>query len=416
MILKTVKRCRVCGSRHLIPILSLGNQYVTNFLDSPKAKSYKAPLDLVLCDTKKGGCGLLQLKHTFNHDILYRKYWFRSGISTTLVKALADVVNKAERVVDLESGDLVIDIGSNDGTLLKQYKGKNITRVGFEPSNLWKFASGRNLVSIHDYFNYGSFSRRFKGRKAKIITSIAMFYDLDDPNKFVEDITRCLDDNGLWIIQMNYLYLMLKDNTFDNISHEHLEYYSLLSLEKLLGRHGLEVMDVELNEVNGGSFRIYIRKKGADVKPLVGAEGRVLRLKALEKRAGMDTIRPYLSFARRIKMIGTSLHSFLEKQKRMGKSVFIYGASTRGLVILQFARITNRLIIAATDKNPEKWGKYIVGTGIPIISIDEYRRRKPDYLFILPYHLNKEIRSQESRFLNKNGKMIVPIPKFKIYG
>src|SRR4030066_1459215 len=262
MLIKTRTSCRVCGSKKLIPILSLGNQFVTNFVEDSKGDFPKGPLDRVLCNLKDGGCGLLQMKHTMERDVMYRKYWYKSGISTTMVKALADITTAVEKAVALSKGDIVVDIGANDGTLLRQYKTPGLLTVGFEPSNLWKLGIEGNAKIINDYFNCDSFSKEFGNKKAKAITSIAMFYDIEDPNTFVEDIKKCLGKNGVWIIQMNYLGLMIENNTFDNISHEHLEYYSLLSLLSLLEKHGMEAFDVELRELNGGSFRTYIARKG----------------------------------------------------------------------------------------------------------------------------------------------------------
>jgi len=237
---------------------------------------------------------------------------------------------------------------------------------------------------------------------------------LEDPNTFVEDVKKCLDKNGLWIIQMNYLGLMLENNTFDNICHEHLEYYSLLSLENLLNRHDMEPLDVELNDVNGGSFRIYIRHKGGNINGFPGAEERLRRLKAYEEKMGFDNIRTYDKFAKDIGKMKNDFMDFLNQEVKKGKKIFIYGASTRGLVVLQYFGVDKELIKAAVDKNPEKHGKYIVSTGINIISIEEYRKKKPDYLFVLPYHFIEEIKDQERDFLEKGGKMIVAIPKFRI--
>ncbi|MDE1854713.1 MAG: class I SAM-dependent methyltransferase [Candidatus Micrarchaeota archaeon] len=409
-----VERCRSCGSGNLTDILSLGEQYMVNFVEDPNEKANSGPLDLVLCDAAKGGCGLLQLKHTFSRDLLYRKYWYRSGISSMMRVALADIVNKAEKLVELKKGDIVIDIGSNDGTLLKSYK-PEVTKVGFEPSNLWEAgATDPNTTVIHDYFSHSAFAKNFPGKRAKVITAIAMFYDLDDPNGFVEDIKKCLDKDGVWIIQMNYLGLMLENNTFDNISHEHLEYYSFLSLNRLLARHDMEAFDVELNDVNGGSFRIYVRNNNSKTKVFDGAEKRVAELKESETRLGLDSANSYLKFAERIKKIKTELTSLLKKEVAGGKKIFIYGASTRGLVVLQFCGIDNKLIAAATDMNKDKWGKYIVGTGIPIIPIDEYRRSRPDYLFILPYHFLKELVQQEKQYLVDGGRFIVAIPSVRV--
>jgi NDP-4-keto-2,6-dideoxyhexose 3-C-methyltransferase len=414
MYIKTRETCRVCGSNKLIPILSLGNQYVTNFVEAPDKEYPKGPLDLVLCNIKDGGCGLLQLKHTMERDVLYRKYWYKSGISTTIVKALADITSAAKKTVTLSSGDLVVDIGANDGTLLRQYKIPRLMTVGFEPSNLWKLGTEGNSKIINDYFNYASFQRELGNRKAKVITSIAMFYDLEDPNAFVEDIKKCLDAGGVWIIQMNYLGLMIENNTFDNICHEHLEYYSLLSLSNLFGRHEMEAFDVELNDVNGGSFRIYVRHKGANVKGSAGHEERLKKQKQYEQKMGYDNTQIYAKFAARIEKNKKELVAFLKQEKKKGKKIFVYGASTRGLVVLQYFGIDKALIADAADMNPDKWGKYIVGTGIPIMSVEEYRKEKPDYLLVLPYHFLEEIKAQEKVFLQNGGKMIVAIPDFRV--
>jgi len=406
--------CRVCGSSKLIPIFSLGDQFVTNFVEEPNGDFAKGPLDLVLCNVKGGGCGLLQLKHTVERDVLYKKYWYQSGISTTMIKALADIVSTAERLSKLSSGDVVVDIGANDGTLLRQYKTPGLITVGFEPSNLWRLGNEGCCKIINDYFNHSSFRREFGSKKAKVITSIAMFYDLEDPNAFVEDIRQCLDKDGLWIIQMNYLGLMLENNTFDNISHEHLEYYSLLSLSNLLKRHDMDIFDVELNDVNGGSFRVYVKHKMGCIKGFPRNEKRLEKQMKYEEKMGFDDCKVYGKFGERVEKIKRDLLAFLNQEVKKGKKVFIYGASTRGLVVLQYAGIDKKLVKAAVDKNPAKWGKYIVGTGIPIMSVEEYRKEKPDYLFVLPYHFIEEIKVQEKDFLKNGEKMIVAIPEFRI--
>ena len=412
MLFEEISACRVCGSKELIEILSLGEQYVVDFVDNLSNDSNKGPLDLVMCRS----CGLLQLKHTFDHDFLYKKYWYKSGISTTMVAALRDIVKKAEMLIPLAENDIVIDIGSNDGTLLEQYDKNNIIKIGFEPSNLGTLVNAKNITVIHDYFTFEQFNKEFMTKKAKIITSIAMFYDLDNPNRFVEDVKNSLDNNGLWIIQMNYLGSMLSNNTFDNISHEHLEYYSFATLNYLLRKHNLEPIDVEINDVNGGSFRVYIKKAGAKIKPFAGSSERIEKLVLYEKNLGLDKIKTYNAFADRIKKIRTDLLNLLNEKKKERKKIFIYGASTRGIVILQYAGITKALIDAATDKNKDKWGKYIVGTGIKIIPIDQYRREKPDYLFVLPYHFIDEIKEQEKEFINKGGKLIIAIPSVRVIG
>lgn len=406
--------CRVCGAKKFLPILSLGEQYAVGFLDNAGETTGKGPLDLVLCNIKDGGCGLLQLQHTFDHDLLYRKYWYKSGISTTMVNALGDIVQAAEKAAAIKPGDLVIDIGANDGTLLRQYRCPGLRKVGFEPSNLWELAQQDSATIIHDYFNHDAFQKHFPGTKAKIITSISMFYDLEDPNSFVADIARCLDDQGLWIIQMNYLGLMMEDHTYDNISHEHLEYYSFLSLENLLKRHNFEIFDVELNDVNGGSYRLYIRKPGARLQEAPGAAGRVQDLRNKEISLGYDDRHVYASYAREIAALKEQLMDILTRAKTAGKRIYIYGASTRGLVVLQYCGIDHKLIDSAVDKNSDKWGKYIVGTGIKVISLEDYRRDLPDYLLVLPYQFRREIVNQEREFLMNGGQMIFALPAVEV--
>lgn len=415
MAITEKNNCRVCGSEKLIPILSLGEQFVTNFLDDPNNQAMKAPLDVVLCNPKSG-CGLVQLKHTVNRDDMYRQYWYMSGVSKTMVEALKDVAQKSERLVGLSEGDITIDIGSNDGTLLKQYETEGLTRIGFEPSNLWNICKEKGIITINDYFNKKIFDKLNKNQKAKLITSIAMFYDLDDPNSFVKDIEETLSPDGLWTIQMNYLGTMLEQNTFDNVSHEHLEYYSLGSLEKLLSRHGLKIGDVEINEVNGGSFRTYITQEDSQLRFFDGAEKRIEDLKEYEEKLGLDDKEIYDKFKERTEKASSDLRNFLIEETGKGKKAYILGASTRGLVVLQHAGIDNRLISAAADKSPNKIGKYIVGTGIPIVSLEQYREDKPDYTLVLPYQFKKEILAQESNYINNGGKMIFALPSLQVIG
>ena len=258
--LVTRERCRVCGSPNLESVLSLGNQFISNFVDSAGEEAYTAPLELVLCNRKTGGCGLVQLKHTVPRDLLYRQYWYKSGINQSMRNALADITDKIEKKVSLSQGDIALDIGCNDGTLLRSFRTKGLVLAGFEPAtNLIPEAQVGTSKIINDFFGAGAFHREFDSRKAKVITAIAMFYDLEDPNVFVSDLKQILDESGICVIQQNYLPSMLESNAFDNIGHEHLEYYSLLSLEYLLGLHGLETFDVGLNDVNGGSFRVYVK-------------------------------------------------------------------------------------------------------------------------------------------------------------
>jgi hypothetical protein len=238
-----------------------------------------------------------------------------------------------------------------------------------------------------------------------------MFYDLERPNDFVNDIVDCLAPDGVWIVQQNYLGTMLEKNGFDNIGHEHLEYYSLSTMEKLLDRHDLEIFDVETNDVNGGSFRTYAGQRGRfQVRETVNA------LKQKEKRMQLNSSRVYHNFAARIRKVKSDLNKLVKVQVKNGKTVYVYGASNRGNTILQYCELDHRLIKKATDANPDKLGLSTVGTGIPIVSKEEARRDKPDYFLILPHHFLDEIKREEKDYLANGGKFIVPLPEVRIIG
>jgi SAM-dependent methyltransferase len=326
--------------------------------------------------------------------------------------ALADVTTKAYDAAKPGAGDMVIDIGCNDGTLLRSYRKPDLRLVGFEPAeNLVPDASKGTFYIFNDFFSGDTFRKKFDGEKAKIITSVAMFYDLEKPNDFVNDIVDCLAPDGIWIVQQNYLGTMLEKNGFDNIGHEHLEYYSLNTMEKLLGRHDLEIFDVETNDVNGGSFRTYAGHRGRfKVRETVDA------LKQMEKHMQLNSSRVYHNFAARIRKIKSDLNKLVKDQVGSGKTVYVYGASNRGNTILQYCGLDHRLIEKATDANPDKWGRSTVGTGIPIVSKEEARRDKPDYFLILPHHFLEEIKREEKDYLANGGKFIVPLPEVRVIG
>ncbi len=411
--------CRVCGSSNLADILSLGSLYVSDFVDSAEDGGLEAPLDLVLCNIENGGCGLLQLRHTVSHEAMYRNYWYRSGMNKTMTDELNSIAAKVEEMAKLKEGDFVIDIGANDGTLLRGYKTKGLQKIGYEPArNLGKYNSIGTTKVFNDFFGAGPWQKEFGDKKAKAITSIAMFYDLEDPNAFVGDVAKCLDPEGVFIIQMSYLPLMLSQNAFDNICHEHVEYYSLLSLENLLKRQKLEVFDVETNDVNGGSFRVYIRHqgKGKSIAVTKGAPERVSAMRAEEKKIGLHEKKVHDEFVKRVKKIKDQLTNFIKEEKKKGKKIYVYGASTKGNTLLQYFNLDSSLISAAAERNSDKWGKKTIGTLIPIISEEQARKDMPDYFLALPWHFITEFKSREAEFLKRGGKFIVPLPEFEIIG
>lgn len=400
----------------LVELFSLGNLYMSDFVSNPNEKRPQVPLTLAL-DTKSG---LLQLKHTAPFEQMYEHYWYRSGINKTMKEELKGIVKEAISLIKLKDFDVVLDIGCNDGTLLSYYP-SYLIKIGIDPAkNLREYALKHADMIVTDYFSAETYP--YKTKKAKIITSIAMFYDLEEPDKFVDDINKVLDDEGLWIIQMSYLPLMLQQMAFDNICHEHLEYYSLTSLKYLLDKHDMKIVDVKLNDVNGGSFRIYIRKNKADDNLFATspyrevAKYRVKSILEYEKTLNLNNPQTYIDWFEQIKHLKEETVKFIKEEKKKGKKIWGYGASTKGNTLLQFYGLDNSLIDAIADRNPVKWGKYTVGTNIPIVSEDEMREKNPDYLLILPWAFIYEFKNREKEYLEKGGKFILPCPKFEIIG
>ena len=407
----TITECRSCGSTNLTNILSLGLQYPSNFieLNSISDKREQIPLELIFCEKKD--CGLLQLKHTASRESLYKEYWFRSGLNEKMVEALNDITKSVEKRISLSENDIVLDIGCNDGTLLRSYQSK-VRLVGFEPaSNLVDEAKEGTELIINNFFSFYEFVQHFPNERIKVITSIAMFYDLEDPNSFVSDIVNCLDQDGIWIIQMAYLIPMLELNAFDNIVHEHLEYWSLKSLKRLLEEHDLEIFDVELNDVYGGSFRIFVKTKKNDK---INIQNSVDEFLKKEDEFGLEKKETYLNFANRVNSLKNKLNDFIKKEISNGKLIYAYGASTKGNTLLQFYNLNNKLISKAADRDSKKFGKMTIGSNIPVISEEQARDEKPDYFLVLPWHLVDFFKERENEFLNNGGKFIVPLPDFKI--
>ena len=390
-----IETCRVCGSPALEPVFSLGNLYVSDFPREPEATGIKGPLDLVLC----GQCTLLQLKHTAPQEILYaRHYWYRSGVTETMRRALRDITESVERLVSLRDGDIVLDIGANDGTLLASYANGTLRRVGCEPAN--------NLVGllrevtphvIHGFWERDVYERMFPGEKARVITAIGMFYDMDDPNTFIADAAGVLADDGVFVAQLMCLRPMLEKNDVGNICHEHLEYYSLESLQKLFERNGLEIFALEENDVNGGSYRLFARKYRTGSMTL----------------ADHFSKQHYLDFFARIERSKDQCVDFIKGEVAKGKKVYVYGASTKGNTILQYYGLTHEWIQGAAERSPEKWGRYTVGTLIPIVT-EEEARQAADYFLILPWAFLDEFLLREREWRAGGGRFIVPLPEFRV--
>ena len=392
-------------------ILSLGNLYVSGFVESPEEteRCVQAPLDLVLCLQ----CYLLQLRHTVNPGLLYRQYWYLSMVNSTMRAALADITQSAEQLTGVRAGDVVLDIGANDGTLLRSYRTPGLQLMGYEPAkNLVTAARGGTTMVFNALFQAEPFLQA-SSTLATIITSIAMFYDLEDPNRFVQDIARCLAPDGLWIIQMAYLPAMLSQNAFDNICHEHLEYYSLAALTPLMQRHGFKVVDVQLNDVNGGSIRIYVAPVACTRYDGEGRD-RVRTLEQQERALQLERVETYQAFAGCVQGLRETTRRFVQEVVARGQRVYAYGASTKGNTLLQYYGLDHTLVQAAAERSQDKWGKQTAGTWIPIVSEQQMRQERPDYLLILPWHFLPEFLERERAYLAAGGRFIVPLPQFRV--
>ncbi|MBI2043929.1 methyltransferase domain-containing protein [Candidatus Pacearchaeota archaeon] len=409
---KIIEECGVCGFKNLVPIIFLGDQYVSNFVEREEEQGVKVPLELVLCQE----CKLLQLRYIAPYEAMWNEhYWYKAGMSSTIGKDLKDVAEKSTKIADLREGDLVLDIGCNDGTML-QFFDKKFDIIGFEPSkNMADEAESKGFKVIKDFFNAEDFKRHYGERKAKLVTVIATFYEIPYPNKFMQDVVSVMDKGGVMVVQQIYAPALLKQNAFDNVVHEHIKYYTFNSLNRLLERYGLEVFDVETNYISGGSMRTYIRFKGNDkVKVPEGAEKRIKEVIENEEKMELHTIKPYVEFAERVNRLKKYIVNFLKEEKAKGKKIWIYGASTRGNAALQYFGITNELIDGIADRNAAKFGKMPAGTFIPIHPPEKMRAEKPDYLWVTTWNYLDEIVTQEKEYYENGGKFIATMPDFKL--
>lgn len=404
----TRNTCRVCNSPKLSPLFSLGNLYISNFVKDNKS-GIKAPLELVFCEE----CSLVQLRHTAPQELLYTGfYWYRSGVTETMKKALRDITSKIENFYPLEKGDVVLDIGSNDGTLLRTYALPGLITAGVEPAkNLAEEGKKGITHFINDFWLYSKYNKHV-GKKAKVITAIGMFYDMEDPNQFIFDVAQAMDNNSVFVAQLMCLKNMIDSNDVGNICHEHLEFYSFTSLEYLFNKNNLEIIDVEINDINGGSYRIYARLKGSKLQPPAGASDRIKKVKLDEK--DFQSKETFIKFYQRIESNKKKCVDFVKEQNSKGKKIWIYGASTKGNTILQYYGLDHTLIGGASERSPEKWGKFTVGTMIPIYSEEEARKANPDFFLVLPYAFFDEMYKREEEWRKKGGTFIIPLPEFRV--
>jgi len=407
--IRRISKCRISQSTNLISVLSLGEQALTGvFPREVNSRITVGPLELLWCPDS----GLLQLAHSYDAAEMYGKnYGYRSGLNQSMVRHLTQKVEQLEKFADLRPGDVVLDIGSNDATSLKAYKTQSLTRVGIDPTGA-KFASfyPDDIILIPDFFSASAVAGKIPN-KATIVTSIAMFYDLEDPIAFAGQVAAVLGPDGLWHFEQSYMPSMLRLCSYDTICHEHIEYYSLAAVRRVLDAVEMRIIDVQMNAVNGGSFAVTAAHK----KSSRNANTPVIDwLLEQEVRMGLDTPRPYRDFEERVYRHRQDLVRLLKGLREDGKRILGYGASTKGNVVLQFCGLGPDTIEAIAEVNSDKFGAYTPGTHIPIISETEARAMRPDYFLVLPWHFKEGILNRESEFLASGGKMIFPFPEIEI--
>lgn len=404
-----ISRCRISGSTNLINVLSLGEQYLTGVFPTSKEQVVtKGPVDMVWCPDS----GLVQMKQSYSLDEMYGdNYGYRSGLNQSMVTHLQNKVNYLLRKVQTKPGDIILDIGSNDATSLKCYP-PELRRIGIDPTGK-KFASfyTDDISLVPDFFNAANYRKIFPAEQATIVTSIAMFYDLEDPVQFASDIESVLADNGIWHFEQSYLPSMLRTNSYDTICQEHLEYYSLIAVKYILEKAGLRIIDIELNDINGGSFAVTAAKKNSSHR---SNDAVISWMLEEEMKMGLHTEAPYRAFAERVAAHRESLIALLDRLKNDGKRIIGYGASTKGNVLLQYCGIGTQYLDCIAEVNEQKFGSYTPGTLIPIVSEAEAKALKPDYLFVLPWHFRNNILGREKEYRAAGGKFIFPLPFIEI--
>lgn len=410
-----IQRCRVCGNTHLVDCLDIGAQYLSSIFPGDlgyRKTLLRYPLDMVLCEKKNSlHCGLVQLKHELDLSAMYQAYPYTSGSNASMKAILKDVADSGAAFNHLNPGDLVLDIGANDGTLLSNFQGRPLELLGIDAAqNITPVFQSPQFKLVRGFFSKDLYQKSVS-KKAKLVFSIAMFYHLAEPVKFSQEVADVLEDDGVWIIQMAYLPAMLETNMYDNIVHEHNGYYGIQTMQWLMDRVGLEVFDCLLNDVYGGSFRLFVKKKGCARFP---ETERLRALVAAEKAKKIFDLVTYCEFEARILKTRQDLQKLLEKLKKEGKKVWVYGASTKGNTILQYCEVTRGHAEAAADANPFKFGKYIIGADIPIKDENEMRRARPDYLLALPYSFVEAFIQREAELVRGGTKFIVPLPEVRI--
>ncbi len=408
MLYQEITECRICKSTTFTSVVNLGMQALTGVFPKPGEEIPEGPLELVKC---AGACGLVQLKHNYDLSVLYGdNYGYRSGLNQSMVRHLQGIVKEIQGTVTLNPKDLMVDIASNDSTLLQAYP-HELTLVGIDPTSA-KFKSyyPAHITAIPEFFSASLVKDRFK-QKAKVVTSIAMFYDLEHPIDFMKDIYDILAEDGVWVFEQSYMPLMIQNVSYDTICHEHLEYYALKQIKWMTDTVGFKIVGVAFTDANGGSFRITVAKKDA---PYEEATEKVRAILATEESGGFNGGEVYDLFQKNMVAHRAELLQMLADLHAQGKKVFGYGASTKGNVILQYCGLTSQQLPAIAEVNEFKFGRQTPGTKIPIMSEAEVKALGANYLLVLPWHFKQNILEREAEYLENGGHLIFPLPKLEI--
>ena len=404
-----ITNCRSCRSKHFSKLFTLGKMCFTGkFPKNLTTNIPKVVISLIMCKS----CKLVQLDRNFNPKYLYdTNYGYRTGINATMTQHVNGVVKDSIKIVKLKKKDSVLDIASNDGTLLNFYK-KNIFRVGIDPL-IKKYKNQYKNINfgIQDFFSYEAIQKKKINKKFKIITALSMFYDLPDPNRFLKDVKKVLDKEGIFVLEHADLLSIIKNCQFDTICHEHLEYYSTKVIIELMNKNELRVFNLKANTINGGSMRYYICHKDSKYK---NNNKKINKILSEEMKSKLDKANTFNDFFKLINVQKKKLLKLINKIIKKKEIIHGYGASTKGNVLLQYFGISSNKISYIADRNPQKVNLYTPGTKIKIVSELFSRMCKPNYYLVLPWHFKKEIILREKRAIKGGSRFIFPLPKMKI--
>ena len=403
-----IHRCRLCYSNKLKPLIDFGSICLSSAFPYKNLK-YKKIIPMIFGICKN--CRSVQLLHNYDLKELYNNdYGYRSGINQSMIDHLTRITNDIKKIIKFKIGDYVLDIASNYATLLKSYKFSKINYVGIDPTiNKYKKFYPKNFKTKSTLFSKNKYLNLSNKQKAKVITSIAMFYDVQNPNEFVSDIKDILSKNGIWVMEMYYLPILLKYNAYDSICHEHITYFSLNQINYLCEKNNLKIFKVSLNSMNCGSIRYFICHRDARFKLDYNS---LNKCKKLEKILDQDSC--FYNFKKRIKFLSKKLNLIIKNLNKRKKTIHVYGASTKGNISHQYSILSVKDISFVAVRNPLKWNRKMPGSNIPIISEASSRAKNPDYYLVLPWHFKKGFIKREKKFLAKGGKLIFPLPKIEI--